>query len=71
MAIFTQDTVDSSKIESYLYELNENLTYMFNNLTPEENFTLFISLLSQYSGKDVRAMFTDAEWANAMKVGSL
>lgn len=41
------------------------------NLTPEENFTLFISLLSQYSGKDVRAMFTDAEWANVMKVGSL
>lgn len=41
------------------------------NLTPEENFTLFINLLSQYSGKDVRAMFTDAEWANAMKVGSL
>ena len=41
------------------------------NLTPEENFTLFIDLLSQYSGKDVRAMFTDAEWANAMKVGSL
>lgn len=41
------------------------------NLTPEENFTLFISLLSQYSGKDVRAMFTDTEWANAMKVGSL
>lgn len=41
------------------------------NLTPEENFMLFIDLLSQYSGKDVRAMFTDAEWANAMKVGSL
>ena len=41
------------------------------NLTPEDNFTLFINLLSQYSGKDVRAMFTDAEWANAMKVGSL
>ena len=39
MAIFTQDTVDSSKIESYLYELNENLTYMFNNLTPEENYS--------------------------------
>ena len=41
------------------------------SLTPEENFMLFIDLLSQYSGKDVRAMFTDAEWANAMKVGSL
>ena len=41
------------------------------NLTPAENFELFIRLLSQYSGKDVRAMFTDAEWANAMKVGSL
>lgn len=41
------------------------------NLTPAENFELFIRLLSQYSGRDVRAMFTDAEWANAMKVGSL
>ncbi len=41
------------------------------NLTPAENFELFVRLLSQYSGRDVRAMFTDAEWANAMKVGSL
>lgn len=41
------------------------------DLTPAQNFELFVSLLSQYSGKDVRAMFTDAEWANAMQVGSL
>lgn len=40
-------------------------------LTSAENFELFIRLLSQYSGRDVRAMFTDAEWANAMGVGSL
>ena len=39
MAIFTQDTGDNKKIEAYLYELNENLTYMFNNLSPEENYS--------------------------------
>ena len=39
MAIFTQDTGDNKKIEAYLQELNENLTYMFNNLTPEDNYS--------------------------------
>ena len=45
MAIFTSDTVDrinsieNSKIRSYLYKLNEDLTYMFNNLTVEDNFS--------------------------------
>lgn len=30
---------DDNKITSYLYKLNEDLVYMFNNLTPEENFS--------------------------------
>ena len=51
MAIFTQDTVDSSKIESYLYELNENLTYMFNNLTPEENYSEAARLIYAQRGE--------------------
>lgn len=38
MAVFTQVTADKQTAD-YLYELNENLTYMFNNLTPEDNYS--------------------------------
>lgn len=30
---------DTSRIESYLYKLNRQLEYMFNNLTPEDNYS--------------------------------
>lgn len=45
MAIFTSNTVDrlssigDQKIRSYLYKLNEDLNYMFSNLTPEDNYS--------------------------------
>lgn len=40
MAIFTSDIGnDSKRVADYLYQLNENLTYMFNNLTPEDNYS--------------------------------
>ena len=45
MAVFTSDSVDrlnsieDRKIRSYLYKLNEDLNYMFNNLTPEDNYS--------------------------------
>ncbi|CCY11591.1 phage minor structural protein [Clostridium sp. CAG:81] len=45
MAVFTSDSVDrlnsieDRKIRAYLYKLNEDLTYMFNNLTPEDNYS--------------------------------
>lgn len=45
MAVFTSDSVDSlnsvgdKKLRSYLYKLNEDLIYMFNNLTPEDNYS--------------------------------
>lgn len=68
----------SGKLTEVMKEIGwDSAKQMFRNypdtadLTPAENFELFIRLLSQYSGRDVRAMFTDAEWANAMKVGSL
>ena len=45
MATFTSNTVDrlssigDQKIRSYLYKLNEDLNYMFSNLTPEDNYS--------------------------------
>lgn len=30
---------DMQKVRDYLYKLNKNLTYMFNNLTPEDNYS--------------------------------
>lgn len=61
MAIFTQDTVDSSKIESYLYELNENLTYMFNNLTPEENYSEAARLIYAQRGERLASVEVKAD----------
>lgn len=61
MAIFTQDTVDSSKIESYLYELNENLTYMFNNLTPEENYSEAARLIYAQRGERLASVEVRAD----------
>ena len=45
MAVFSTNTlgnlnqIEDKKIQSYLYKLNEDLTYMFNNLTPEDNYS--------------------------------
>ena len=61
MAIFTQDTVDSSKVESYLYELNENLTYMFNNLTPEENYSEAARLIYAQRGERLASVEVKAD----------
>ena len=61
MAIFTQDTADSSKIESYLYELNENLTYMFNNLTPEENYSEAARLIYVQRGQRLASVEVKAD----------
>lgn len=61
MAIFTQDTVDNSKVESYLYELNENLTYMFNNLTPEENYSETARLIYVQRGQRLASVEVKAD----------
>ncbi len=46
MAVFNTSTIgniesgnDLKKVKSYLYKLSEELNYMFNNLTPEDNYS--------------------------------
>lgn len=34
-----RSSADMEKVKSYLYMLNEQLTYMFGNLTPEDNYS--------------------------------
>lgn len=31
--------MDTKELTGYLYQLNEQLKYMFNNLTPEDNYS--------------------------------
>lgn len=72
MAVFTSDSVDrlnnidDKKIRSYLYKLNEDLTYMFNNLTPEDNYSemarlVYIQDRENYARFEVRAESIDLE----------
>jgi len=58
MAIYTQSTADSlasdkmdGRVADYLYELNENLSYMFNNLSPEDNYNEEARLIYVQRGK--------------------
>ena len=58
MAIYTQNTVNEltsdkmdGRVADYLYELNENLAYMFNNLSPEDNYNEDARLIYVQRGK--------------------
>lgn len=58
MAIYTQNTVNEltsdkmdKRVADYLYELNENLAYMFNNLSPEDNYNEEARLIYVQRGK--------------------
>jgi len=58
MAIYTQNTVNEltsdkmdNRVADYLYELNENLSYMFNNLSPEDNYNEEARLIYVQRGK--------------------
>ena len=58
MAIYTQNTVNEltsdkmdKRVADYLYELNENLSYMFNNLSPEDNYNEEARLIYVQRGK--------------------
>lgn len=43
MAVFSINSIgnddDLKKVKSYLYKLSDELNYMFNNLTPEDNYS--------------------------------
>lgn len=42
---------DMQKVRDYLYKLNKNLTYMFNNLTPEDNYSEMARLILVTDGQ--------------------
>ena len=60
MAVFSQITADK-EVADYLYELNENLTYMFNNLTPEDNYSEKARLIYAQRGKQIASLEVRAD----------
>ena len=68
MAIYTQSTANSlasdkmdGRVADYLYELNENLSYMFNNLSPEENYSEDARLIYVQRGKRIGTLEVRAD----------
>jgi len=60
MAVFSQITADKEAAD-YLYELNENLTYMFNNLTPEDNYSEQARLIYAERGEHIASLQVQAD----------
>lgn len=71
MAVFNSATVDrlntieDSKIRAYLYKLNEDLTYMFNNLTPSDNYSEAARLLYVQEGEKISSLEVSVEGIKA------
>ena len=73
MAIFTQvteskllngrllDDKNDNRVADYLYELNESLTYMFNNLSPEDNYDERSRLIYEQRGKKIGTLEVRAD----------
>ena len=60
MAVFSTNTIgnissadDLRKVKNYLYKLNEDLDYMFKNLTPEDNYSEVAKLTYVAQGEKV------------------
>ena len=71
MAVFNQLTAgdissidDMQKVRDYLYKLNKNLKYMFNNLTPEDNYSELARLTMVTDGKRQATIETTLENIN-------
>lgn len=63
MAVFTPDSAgnlsnltDLKKVQEYLYRMNEQLQYMFRNLTPEDNNASGTPSLSYATGQTVKVI---------------
>lgn len=57
MATFTQITeLNDQRVADYLYELNENLSYMFNHLSPEDNYSEDARLIYVQRGKRLSSL---------------
>lgn len=62
MATFTQITeLNDQRVADYLYELNENLSYMFNNLSPEDNYSENARLIYVQRGKRLSSLEVRAD----------
>lgn len=55
---------DMNKVRDYLYKLNKNLTYMFNNLTPEDNYSEMARLTLVTDGERQASIETTLEGIN-------
>lgn len=55
---------DLQKVRDYLYKLNKNLTYMFNNLTPEDNYSELARLTLVTDGERQASIETTLENIN-------
>lgn len=64
MAVYTPANADS-RIQDYLYELNENLTYMFNNLSPEDNYSEDARLVYVQRGQQIGQLEVRADGIEA------
>ncbi len=60
MAVFSTNTIgnissadDLNKVKNYLYKLNEDLDYMFRNLTPEDNYSEVAKLTYVAQGEKI------------------
>lgn len=78
MAIFNASSVDrynigDQKVRDYLYKLNEDLTYMFNNLTPDDNYSQSALKVLAKEGEKVAelSVSVDGIFANYLKGDSL
>ena len=55
---------DMQKVRDYLYKLNKNLKYMFNNLTPEDNYSELARLTLVTDGERQASIETALEGIN-------
>lgn len=55
---------DMQKVRDYLYKLNKNLKYMFNNLTPEDNYSELARLTMVTDGQRQASIETTLEGIN-------
>lgn len=77
MAIYPSDTAsniesadDLAKVRQYLRKLNDDLTYMFNNLTPEDNYSASAPKLIYSVDENGEASFEISSSGIRMRVAS-
>ena len=60
-----ESSSDLKKVKSYLYKLSEELDYMFNNLTPEDNFSEMARVVYVEQGEKITVLETSVDGISA------